>query len=57
MSLLLFHGFTFFSGGLSHHGLSQFLVAIIPSLGVVQDLFEKCLISILYLFFLLKKLG
>jgi hypothetical protein len=27
MSLLLFHGFAFFSGGLSHHGLSQFLVA------------------------------
>jgi hypothetical protein len=27
MILLLFHGFAFFSGGLSHYGLSQFLVA------------------------------
>jgi hypothetical protein len=27
MSLLLFHGFAFFSGGLSHYGLSKFLVA------------------------------
>ena len=27
MSLLPFHGFAFFSGSLSHHGLSQFLVA------------------------------
>jgi hypothetical protein len=30
---------------------------IITSLRVVQDLFGKCLISILYLFSLLKKLG
>jgi hypothetical protein len=27
MSLLLFHGFAFFSGGLSHYELSKFLVA------------------------------
>jgi hypothetical protein len=27
VSLLLFHGFVFFSGGLSHYGLSKFLVA------------------------------
>jgi hypothetical protein len=27
MSLLLFHGLAFFSGSLSHHGLSKFLVA------------------------------
>ena len=27
MSLLLFHGLAFFSGSLSHHGLSKILVA------------------------------
>jgi hypothetical protein len=27
MGSLIFHGFVFFSGGLSHHGLSKFLVA------------------------------
>jgi hypothetical protein len=37
--------------------LVNFWLPIITSLGVVQDLFGKCLISILYLFSLLKKLG
>jgi hypothetical protein len=57
MSLLLFHGFAFFSGGLSHYGLSKFWLPIIASLGVIHDLFGKCLIIILFLFSLLKMLG
>jgi hypothetical protein len=42
-----------------HHtmDLEKFWLPIIASLGVVHDLFGKYLISILYLFFLLKKLG
>jgi hypothetical protein len=37
--------------------LANFWLPIIASLGVVHDLFEKCLIIILYLFSLLKMLG
>jgi hypothetical protein len=37
--------------------LANFWLPIITLLGVVHDLFGKCLISILYLFSLLKKLG
>jgi hypothetical protein len=37
--------------------LANFWLPIIKLLGVVHDLFGKCLISILYLFSLLKRLG
>jgi hypothetical protein len=37
--------------------LANFWLPIITLLGVVHDLFEKCLISILYLSSLLKMLG
>jgi hypothetical protein len=37
--------------------LENFWLPIITLLGVVHDLFGKCLISILYLFSLLKKLA
>jgi hypothetical protein len=57
MSLLPFHGFAFFSGSLSHHRLSKILVAHYHIKGVIQELFEKCLIITLYLFSLLKKVG
>jgi hypothetical protein len=58
MGLLLYHGFAFFSDGLSHHGLSKFFwLPIITLKGVVYDLLDKCLIITLYLFSLLKKLG
>jgi hypothetical protein len=37
--------------------LANFWLSIITLLGVVHDLFGKCLISILYLFSLLKRFG
>jgi hypothetical protein len=37
--------------------LANFWLPIIASLGVIHDLFGKCLIIILYLFSLLKMLG
>jgi hypothetical protein len=37
--------------------LANFCLPIIASLGVIHDLFGKCLIIILYLFSLLKILG
>ena len=58
MGSLLFPGFVFFSSGLSHHGLSKFFwLPIITLFGVAHGLVGKCLIIILYLFSLLKKLG
>jgi hypothetical protein len=56
-SLLLFHGLYF---SLVVHlimDLANFWLPIITFLGVVHDLFGKCLIIILYLFSLLKMLG
>jgi hypothetical protein len=42
-----------------HHtmDLAKFWLPIIASLGVIQELFGKCLYITLYLFSLLKKLG
>jgi hypothetical protein len=37
--------------------LAKFWLPIIASLGVIQELFGKCLIITLYLFSLLKKVG
>jgi hypothetical protein len=37
--------------------LAKFWLPIIASLGVIQELFGKCLIITLYLFSVLKKLG
>jgi hypothetical protein len=57
MSLLLFHGFAFSLVVYLTMDLANFWLPIITLLGVVHDLFGKYLISISYLFFLLKKLG
>jgi hypothetical protein len=57
-SLLLFHGFAFFSLVVYlTMDLANFWLPILTLLGVDHDLFGKCLIITLYLFSSLKMLG